>query len=112
MALLIDKIKTVDSLLVIAEFEKELATLQSEKEYLLSKKSLEKPKAETNNKVSKSKKLPASLIKEHNPTKKARLFEMLFAQTPTYDDILERSVVLNPQFRLAPDPVVSGQTLS
>jgi hypothetical protein len=102
--LVVEKIKLLHSEVAIRSLEEELVKLEKEKKDLLSKQEELEPQTNTK-KPKRSKedqnKLPQELIEDHDVTKKERLFALLFARTPTYEDLIKNTALLKQEFELS-----------
>ncbi len=104
--LLIDKIKMLHSVVALQALEIDIEKLRVEKEELLKKEkmvALQKKKDNIANNVvvSTLDRIPEDVINDHNEMLKKQLFEMLFEELPSYDDLLNKTALLRPGFELA-----------
>lgn len=108
ITLTIRKIKVLHSEITLQALEEEIEKLKQEKEGLIKKQGeielqLKKDeKVNTEVKQKKSNKIPQSIINDHTELVKTQLFNLLFIQPPTYDELANRAAQLRSEFELMP----------
>lgn len=105
--LTLEKIKLLNSEIALRSLEDDLEKLETEKKNLLKKQTqlcqeIKIKKIEVKPNMEKyDYRLPHSVIIDHDCAKKTYLFQLLFSQQPTYEDILNKTATLNREFELS-----------
>lgn len=107
ITLSIEKIKILHSDIALQALEKEIEMLKEEKQELLNKQTEAEKQIsngkDLNLKVSQktSNRIPQFIIDDHTATIKTQLFHLLFIQLPTYDELVNKTAKLKPEFEMA-----------
>lgn len=102
----VKKIKFLYSEITLQALEEEIEKLKEEKEKLIQKQNeleVQIKKYENIKAVpeQKSNKIPQFIINDHTAVNKTRLFNLLFEKLPTYEELVNKTVLLKPEFQLA-----------
>lgn len=106
ITLAVRKIKFLQSEIALRALEEEIENLKNEKDSLMQKQSEIEIQMKNDKSISsdaiqqKSNTLPQFIINDHTAAIKTRLFNMLFEELPTYDDLVNRTAKLKPEFEV------------
>ncbi len=106
--LIIEKINVLHTEVALKSLEDKLEKLNKEKIELteIQKKTdrqLQVNKTTTNKQIlapKKSNKLPEFIINDQDAARKTKLFNRLFEQLPTYEELVEKTAILKPEFEI------------